>query len=67
MASHVITRLLIVEIFTTLANLYLTDPFCMVLEIQFRSVKYTTVTGIRKNFKQLFILRQAMQATTVSR
>ena len=54
MASHVITRLLIVEIFTTLANLYLTDHFCMVLEIQFRSVKYTTVTGIRKNFKQLF-------------
>ena len=51
MASHVITRLLIVEIFTTLANLYLTDHFYMVLEIQFRSVKYTTVTGIRKNFK----------------
>ena len=37
----------------------------MVLETQFRSVKYTTVSRIRRNFDQLFILRQVMQASAV--
>ena len=32
-----------------------------VLEIQFRSVKYTVVTRIRKNFEQLLIPVQAIQ------
>ena len=32
-----------------------------VLEIQFRSVKYTAVTRIRKNFEQLLIPIQAIQ------
>ena len=37
------------------------------LENQFRSVKSTTVTKIRKYFKQLFISIQRMEAITVIR
>ena len=33
----------------------------MVLEIQFRSVKYTVVTRLRKHFEQFFIPIQAIQ------
>ena len=45
------------------------QPFIqyMVLDIQFRSVNYTTLTTMHKNFEKSFVPIQEMQAITVSR